>query len=195
MKSFFLKLLSINCFLFMSSVLLAQEFGIDKNSFMVAGGFNFNHQDGKLFEDIDGNGTNAISFNSSFSHFVLKGLFVGIGIGYDYQRTGANGTEQFEIGPHAGYAFGNKNSKIYPYVTGGILFTRLMAETDSYASSNPGEITLDGNIIFGGIGTMLNLYEHLGVKLELDYCRYNFDKFSYKGNNLNFSVGVVGYIF
>lgn len=179
------------------SFLTAQEYGTDKGSIMVSGMFSLNHQTGKLFEDIDGAGTTSTHFNSSCSYFVLKGLFGGLGTGYTYQRTGANGAEQFEIGPHIGYALGKKESKIYPYITGGVHYAYIMAETDSYASNTPGTITLKGHVLFGGLGAMFKIYDHLGVTMEVDYSKYQLKEFiyDYKGSGLSLSIGVVGYIF
>lgn len=193
MKSIKTHLLTLLLLTSVNTFLSAQEYAIDKGAAMIMGAFSFDHKSGELFEDIDGAGTNTFIINSRLNYFATKGLFLGLDAAYNYQRTGANATKGFEIGPNFGYAFGNVNSKIYPYFILGIHYLNLMQEIESNYFYRTPDRNLNGYTIYAGIGSIIKVYEHLGIVLELDYHKYKLNEKStkYSGNDINFSIGFV----
>ncbi|MEA2106772.1 MAG: hypothetical protein U9P82_08670 [Bacteroidota bacterium] len=188
--------LVIICFLFTKES-FSQEYGIDKNSWMISGSFSFSKHDGELYEDIDGNKTTTVYFSNTTNYFLAKGLFAGLGISYSYRRTGADGMETYGIGPNLGYIYGKKESKLYPFVAAGFRLNNINQDSEATYVYSPQDLKLLGYNIFGSIGIIFPVKEHIGITFELDYSKYYLTESQgdYDGNILTFSVGIIGFIF
>jgi hypothetical protein len=160
---------------------------------MISGTMSLSKLNGELYEDYSGNNTTIILLSSSTNYFVKQGLFLGLGLNYASQVVGPESSKSMGIGPNVGYAFGNIDSKIYPYILGGVRYNKINQKSNPNSGTSSSDIELLGYNFIGGLGLIFKINKNLGLVTEIDISKYNID--SYDGLNLSFSAGFVGFIF
>jgi hypothetical protein len=182
----------ISFFLGLSSFVLGQEYAIDKGATFIAGMGSFISQGGDLFEDSDNKRINLITFSPSVNHFIAKNLFIGGGFEFSKQVQGNSAINALGIGPNFGYAIGNSNSTVFPYLDAGLRYYR-----KSMGKINPAIVS--GTDIFLGFGVLIPIKTHIGLAVEGTYHMMNLkvkeSGSSSSGNIISIGIGIVGLLF
>lgn len=189
-KSMFLLI----CFIAISSLLSAQQYAVDKKATIIAGSGIFMRQGGDLFEDSNGESATTVTFTPSINHFITKNLFIGGGMEFSKESQGDYNANSIGIGPQIGYAFGNSNSTVFPYLDLGIRYYSMTADYgygDDYQFS--------GSDISLGFGLIIPLKTHLGLIFEggyhmMDLKNKDLDDTA-SGNVFSIGIGIAGLLY
>jgi hypothetical protein len=162
-----------------------QEDVVVKGTKMITGLCNFSSQ------GYNGSSTrlSTLNLSTSFDRFYYDNLFLGWGFSIGYQGVTGNNSSELAIGPDLGYAFGNENSKLYPFIAAGchINYT-------SYSSSNS-NYTTTGAGVSVGLGLLIPVKKHLGLIIEGKYDNLQCFDLDLKQNTLSLNFGIVGLLF
>ena len=169
------KIVFITGILFLFSAMgYSQEYAIDKGSTIISGRFNYSVEGSDLLES-KSDRTTSVRFMPAVEYFVAPHFFIGERLSYSYStyksyyisrgevEVHTSSYSTIAIGPTVGYAFGKADSKVYPYLTSGILYISSGSTSDNSSRSNSGT-----EIIIGG-GIMIPAEEHLGIMIEFEY--------------------------
>ena len=185
--------LTVLFILFLLNVGFTQEYAVDKGATMIAGSVSFSSSGGELFEDYDGNSDNVFSLSPTINYFVGKNFFIGGGLEFSTETQGDYKSNSIGVGPQIGYAFGNQESKVFPFVDLGLRYYGMSVD---YGSGNSEG---SGRDIFLGAGMIFPVRSHLGLTFEAGYHMLNikekdYDE-NYSGNVLGISIGIVGLLY
>lgn len=171
----------------------AQEYAVDKGATWLSGTVSFSSSGGELFEDYDGNNSSVFNLAPSINYFVGKNFFMGGGLDFSLEKQGDYQSNSIGVGPQIGYAFGNQDSRAYPYLDLGLRYYGMSVD---YGSGNS-EGT--GTDIFFGAGINVPLRPHLGLTFEAGYHMLNIKEKeyddTYSGNIFAIGIGIVGLLF
>jgi hypothetical protein len=186
-KSLLLVIVTLIC----TNNLFAQEFAVDKGAAFISGQVAFASQGGELFEDANGNKLSSFSLLPNVNYFIFKSLFLGVGLEFASEIQGNYTSRGIGVGPQIGYAFGNENSTIFPYIGIGMKYYDLLV---SYGSRDTEAKTTD---LFLGAGLIIPVKSHLGLTLDIGYHVSGIDSGSgiHLGNTLGVSLGIVGLLY
>lgn len=186
MKNYILFLL---LFILSTTYVFSQEYAIDKNSIMFSGTGSFSSFGGDFYEVNDNNRLTSITFSPSINYFIMEGIFLGGGLGYSRLSQGDESISSVSIGPNLGYAFGNSQSKLYPYLASGF----------RYNSNSVGDDSISGTTISVGCGLIILGSKNVGIVIEATYNIIDLKKKdaneSVSGNIFSLGFGVAGFLF
>lgn len=178
-----------------TSITCGQEYAVDKGATFIAGTFSLMSQGGDMFLDSDNNKVTTITLTPSINHFVTKNFFIGGGIELSNESQGDYSSKSIGLGPQIGVAFGNINSKAFPYIDLGLRYYSMnMDFGGSYGKSQT-----SGSDLILGCGVLIPIKSHIGLVFEGGYHMLNLkDKdvnSKYSGKILSLAVGIVGILF
>ena len=186
-------ILSILLLSFCATFAFSQDYAVDKGSFWLAGMASFASQGGDLYKDAEDNRITTFSLAPNVSYFVARNVFIGAGITWTRTSQGDYSEHFFGIGPHVGYAFGNAESKVYPYIGAGFQFGSVGASWDGESE------TISGTQITIGAGVILPVKEHFAVVIEIGYIFHSMKGEDWtervSGNMFAIGIGIAGFIF
>lgn len=164
---------------------LAQDYAIDKGSYLLDGALSFSSQGG------DGTGDRASSFTVSpaFAYFVSPGLALGGSLGFQRSSQGESSASLIRVGPNLSYYFGQPMSKTYPFVSAEVGYSRLSADFgDSSRSGSASGYQLG---VSGGLSYMIA--RNVGLTGALFFQRETIDSDS--ADAFGFQGSVTAFIF
>lgn len=97
----------------------AQDYAIDKGSFLVSGSLNFSSSGSGR----DDNRSTVLSINPDFSYFVTSGLAIGASASVSRFSSGDDSATSFGVGPRIAYYFGGPTSTLFPFVSAGVNYS------------------------------------------------------------------------
>ncbi len=178
--------------LFLTGETFAQDYAIDKGSFILGGSANFTSQGGDLYEADDERLT-SIGLNPLLLYFVLPGFGIGGDLLINRVSQGDFSQTSLAVGPTIAYFFGNSESKVFPFVSASPLFSSTSVDVGDEDISGSGfgfsgeagaAFMLARNVaITGGV---FYLYE----KIDID----EFDE-SLNGNTVGVALGITAFIY
>jgi hypothetical protein len=121
---------------------LAQEYAIDKGSYLFGGTASFSSQGSTI--EVDGFGEQEadrlteIVYNVSFAYFVVPGLAIGGDSQYRRRSEGDVTGTVTSVGPSLAYFFGTPTSKAYPFLTASAGLSTVSVEIDGDSGSSNG---------------------------------------------------------
>jgi hypothetical protein len=186
-------ILSILLLSFCATFAFSQDYAVDKGSFWLTGMASFASQGGDLYKDAEDNRITTFSLAPNVSYFVARNVFIGAGITWTRTSQGDYSEHIFGIGPHVGYAFGNAESKVYPYIGAGFQFGSGGESWDGF------DYKITGTQITIGAGVILPVKEHFAVVIEIGYIFHSMKGEDWdereSGNILAIGIGLAGFIF
>ena len=187
-------ILAILCVIWLVVGASAQDFAVDKKACIFDGSISFSSSGGDLYEDADGNTQTDFSEAGTFNYFVAKNIFVGAGLGIQSFGWGDYSSSAVVIGPQVGYAFGKKESKVFPY--GAVGFRYLSSSADDGVN----KLTITGTDISLEVGVIIPVKEHIGVTPLLSYHAQSEKSDapaaeSISGSIIMFGVGISGLLY
>ncbi|HOU96935.1 MAG TPA: outer membrane beta-barrel protein [Bacteroidales bacterium] len=174
--------------------LSAQEYAIDKKATIVSGYASFMNKGGDLFEDSDGNNSTTFNFTPTVNYFIIKNLFAGVGIELSTDSQGDYNSNSFGIGPQIGYAFGNSQSNVFPYLDLGIRYYKMNID---YGADD--DFKISGSDLYLSFGVIVPVKTHIGLIFEggyhmMDLKNKDADD-SVSGNIFSIGIGISGLLF
>lgn len=179
------KLLLIVAFLGFSSTLFSQEYAIDKGASFLSGSGGFS-----ITKYTNSSSSNIIQFSLSASdnYFIAKGLFIGAvsGFGFSSQKDVSH-SYSINLGPQIGYAIGNIDSEVFPYVSAGFRYGgSIHYQEIIYSGSNE---WVSSYTYTAGIGAIIPVKQHIGLIVRCTYT-YSTSKNDYVNTDVgNFVIG------
>lgn len=172
----------------------SQDFAVDKKAWIISGTVEFSSSSGDLYENADGDAVTEIGFMPAADYFVMPNIFVGGMISYVSMSQGDVSVSSMGIGPEVGYAFGNADSKVFPFAKAGFQYLSMSAD---YGSGNDFDATQTDIII--SLGVILPVKEHIGISPELSYHIQSYDPDvegadTIDGNVIRLGVGIAGLV-
>ena len=171
-----------------------QGFAIGKGASMITGLASFSStgsdkvagsESGSMSETVT-----TLTLTPSMDYFLFNNFFVGGGLGYSNQNSDVSNITELAIGPEIGYAFGNKDSKVFPYVNAGWNYISNKINQSSYSITS-----LSGSGVFFGFGAIFPVKSHIGLVLEGKYNTINYSGSTQNVNIFSLNFGVVGLLF
>jgi hypothetical protein len=130
----------------------------------------------------------ALAISTSCDYFYKNNVFLGGGFSLGYQGVSGYNSTALAVGPELGFAFGNENSNVYPYIDAGCHF--------DYTSVSHSYITSTyGAGVSAGLGLLIPLQKHVGLAIEAKYNTLKFFDSDNKQNTLSLNFGFVGLLF
>lgn len=179
--------------IFSVSFAFPQDYAVDKGAIVISGMASFSSWGGDLYEGSDSSRATIITLAPNIDYFVVKNIFIGGRILFESMSQGDYSLTTFGIGPQFGYAFGQKNSNIFPYLIAGVYY-------NTSTASNGTDITFSGfDFKFGG-GLMFTVAKHIGINIGASYNLVNRKSDdagaeSESGDIIGLDVGISGLIF
>jgi len=133
--------------------------------------------------------TNVLTISPSMDYFILNHFFVGGGFSYSNQSMISSTITQLGIGPEIGYAFGNQDSKAFPYINAGWNYISTNFNPSNGASS------ANGSGVSVGLGMIIPIKSHIGFVVEGKYNTFSFSEFNESENIISLNIGIVGLLF
>jgi hypothetical protein len=185
----------IICFIWLSSIVSAQEYAIDRKAMIISGSGSLMSQGGDLYEGFEGVRATIISFSPNVNYFIFKHFFIGGGVDFYGESQGDIKNNLIGIGPQIGYAFGGSNGKVFPYINLGLHYYR----TKQYNDGIVGDLKRSGTNTVIGFGVIVPIKTHIGLLLEGGYHMIRLKNKDYNsgnsGNMLSIGVGIAGLFF
>ncbi len=157
-------LLIVVCFVvFLFSYSNGQNFAVDKGATCISGMASYINKSGELYEGNGGNQVSRFSISPLANHFIFKNIYFGAGGDFIHEIIGARNFDTFTVGPQIGYAYGDENTPVYPYLSIGGRY--IWSEYDShyiYSKSN-------GTDFFAALGVIVPIKDHIGLTFEGGY--------------------------
>lgn len=166
-----------------------QESAVGKGAFMISGMASFS----STGYSSGSNHKTELTLSPSGDYFIMDHLFVGTGLSYSDSRIDGYKSTLLGIGPQIGYAFGNKDSKLFPYVNAGWNYLNNKMEVSILGSD--GSTNFSSNGISLGIGVIVPVKKYIGLVFEGKYNRFNYSDSSESENKISINFGVVGLLF
>jgi hypothetical protein len=141
----------------------SQDFAVDKKAWIISGTVEFSSSSGDLYENSDGDALTEIAFVPAADYFVAPNIFVGGMISYVSWSQGDASVSTMGIGPEVGYAFGNADSKVFPFAKAGFQY---LSVSYDYGS---GTDKVTGSDITITLGVILPVMQHIGITPQLSY--------------------------
>ncbi len=164
------------CMLVCTQLAVAQEEGytyrLDKGHWSLSGSttFGFESRSGDLYENGAGDGQTNIGLNTGVGYFVMRGLNVGVMLGFDSETQGDLKSSMFGIGPQVNYMFVS-DSRWVPYLGAAFLFSSFNYENSITESTTTGTSI----VLQGGVQYMLTPSAALGIGLQYKLDSYKPD--------------------
>lgn len=121
---------------------LAQEYAIDKGSYLFGGTATFSSQGSTIevdgFGEQDADRLTEIAYNVSFGYFVVPGLALGVDSEYLRRSQGDAAETVTSVGPSLAYFFGQPTSKVYPFLSASVGLSTISVEIDDNSGSTNG---------------------------------------------------------
>lgn len=183
------RILFVLAALFFASDAFAQEYAIDKGSYLLGGAISFTSQGGDIAGDSDERLT-TLTINPNFAYFVTPGLALGADVLYTSTSFSGNSNTSVGIGPQLSYFFGGPESSTYPFINAGVNYTSLdIGETVSGFGADFG-----GGIVFmvaRNVGlTVQAFYQFSNLSADTDFGEFDLDS-----NTFGVQGGVTAFIF
>ncbi len=141
----------------------SQDFAVDKKAWIISGAVEFSSSSGDLYENADGDAVTEIGFVPAADYFVMPNIFVGGMISYVSMAQGDVSISTMGIGPEVGYAFGNADSKVFPFAKAGFLY---VSESFDWGDDTD---KVTGSDITITLGVILPVKQHIGIIPQLSY--------------------------
>ncbi len=103
-----------------SSPAFADE--ISRGSLEIGGGMQFSSFGGDLYDE-DGKRLSSLDIAPQAAYFVARGIAMGGTVQYHRLSIGSDNTTTFSIGPAVHAYFGPEDSRTYPFVSAGFLYS------------------------------------------------------------------------
>lgn len=176
-------------FVGLASPALAQEYAIDKGSWVLDGTISFTSSGGELNENAQGDRLNSASLAPSVLYFVAPGLALGGTLDVGYSSQGDFSATTIGIGPEIAYFFGAPESSVYPFVASRVGYFSL--STEGFDASG---------ITFGfgaGVSAMLSPSVALIIQGTYNVRNVSVDQLNetFSGNQFGLSMGVAAFLF
>jgi hypothetical protein len=142
--------------LFLFNNLFAQEYASDKGAMIINGSASFSSMGGQLYEDSGHKRTTNLSLIPSVDYFLLRNLFVGGTLEYTSRNQSGATSYTAGVGPDIGYVAGKPESKVFPFITTGLLYLW-----------GPGGYST--NEYFIGVGVIVPVQKHIGITFGATY--------------------------
>lgn len=186
-------LIFISLFLASGISLSAQNFQVDKGASFISGMGSFVSQGDELYEDRSGNRQTTIRFIPGYSYFLAPNFFIGGSLELLMQKWDENYSNSVAVGPHFGYAFGDEDSDVFPYLSAGGRYVNQYMDNDIANNS----FNLSGTDFYFGAGTIVPLKKHIGITFEASYHFINLKEsgVSYTGDVISVGLGITGMLF
>jgi len=168
--------------------------GIGRGTKMILGLGSFSSSVSSEVNTWDSNATNhlnSLSLSVSYDRFSTDHLFVGVGLSGMYQSTGSAKTGIYAIAPEVGYAFGNHDSTVHPYIVGGC-GVELINTGDDIDYDNTFGCGLSWSI---GMGLIIPLQKNFGLVIESKYNNMNYLSSEPAMNTFSINFGFEGLLF
>ncbi len=184
----------LNTILF-STHLFAQSYPTERGATFISGTGSYSNRSGELFVPGRSGSFNSVSGNLSVNRFLVDNFYVGLGLTAMSQNEWNYSANRFGLGPQAGYVFGGADSRILPYVGVGGQYLKVQSDWFRY----PEDSWDQGYEVFGSLGLIVLLRDHLGVVFQGSYHSVNLTRPDSSGltsgNILNFQIGLVGMLY
>jgi len=132
----------------------AQKSPVHKGGWLFGGNgsFSFTNSSGDLYENINGDGSSALSFNLSGGYFLIKGLNLGVIIGYGSSSQGDFSSSDYTFGPRLAYFFPLGNPRVLPFFGAAYVLGGGSSDAGGSQSSDYSKTALQ---LFGGVSFMV----------------------------------------
>jgi hypothetical protein len=171
----------------------AQEYAIDKGSFLLGGtvGFSSQGSESSAFEGDEDRIAQAL-INTSFRYFVAPGFALGVNALVSSTTQGDVTVSDATVGPSLSLYFGQPTSIVYPFISGTVGFSTLSVEVDDVGSDSVNGALLG---LEGGISYMIA--RNVALTGSLYYQRQGFSDSGESVTNdvFGFQGGVTAFIF
>ncbi|MDD4972197.1 MAG: outer membrane beta-barrel protein [Paludibacter sp.] len=174
-------------------VAYGQELTIGKGTSMISGKASFSNTGYSSANATGSTSFTELTLSPSGDYFIVDHLFVGAGLSYLGTNTNGFKTTKLGIGPEIGYAFGNQDSKLFPYINAGWNYLKSTMDF-SYFGTNATNNSSANGISFG-IGVIVPVKTHIGLVLEGKYNNFNYSNSNEIDNVISVNFGIVGLLF
>ncbi|HOE05070.1 MAG TPA: hypothetical protein PLZ52_07620 [Bacteroidales bacterium] len=159
-----MKAIQILIVLTLCSIMLVhgQNYPVSKNSGILSGSMSFSSTQTTLTGRYFIAQTN---FSTSYDHFIFNHFMMGFETGFQGLHYKANNESYIYLGPQLGVAFGNATSTIFPYIKA---YHRYSVQ---FIDNSTGMDNYSGNTLAIAAGIIVPIKSHLGLGIELAYCR------------------------
>jgi hypothetical protein len=180
----------LNVLLFLFSIglnIFCQTTPTSKGAFNTSLTGNFIHNKPTENDEIE---TMMWSFDPEVNYFIKKNFHIGLGMEYYGEKIEEYFKHSFAIGPNIGYARSIPKSIFIPYAE--FKYRRSLSDTQySYNIDNKTK-----NIFAFHLGTILEIHEHFGLKIDAGY-NYIIEQHNTLYHNTRFhqfkiNIGVIG---
>ena len=167
----------------------AQSYATDKGSIQLSGSASWVST---KEDDEDDRGT-TIVVQPSLRYFITPGLAVGTSVMLGHTSQGDIRSTSYGIGPSVAYYFGGAATKVHPFVSAGLDWSKSSFDPPGGAPDN--DITFTSPHVSAGL--LLLLSSSVGVETELFYRRQTVavDEGDTKLNMFGLQVGIAAFIF
>jgi hypothetical protein len=155
---------------------LAQDYAIDKGSYLLGGSFQLDSS-GDSRDDDDDRRT-LLSIGSGVSYFIVPGLALGANAQFSRFSEGGSSSSSFSAGPQIAYYFGGPSSTFFPVVSG-------RADYGDF-----GDLSRVGADLAGGATFMAA--RNVGISAEAFYQTYRYSRDNNRGDFTHDSFGIRG---
>lgn len=174
----------------------AQEYAIDKGSYLLGGTARFSSQGTTIevdgFGEQDSDRLTEIAYNVSFGYFVASGLALGIDSQYERLSQGDVSQTITSVGPSLSYFFGQPTSTLYPFLSATAGFSSISVDVDEGGSSSTSGFRFGFS---GGLSYMIARNVALTGALFYQNESFDDDGASVTNDAFGFQGGVTAFIF
>lgn len=179
------------------SIAQAQNYAVDKGSFLIGGDVNIN---GSGLLRSSGGRSLEIQLNPSAQYFVLPGLAVGGGLQLSHiENSSFYRSTSYGIGPNISYYFGRDETRVFPYVSAGVNLVRSSTERTATTHLESVEVKWKNTALAADLsgGLLFMLTRGVGLSGELFYNAKTFWGVGggVDSNRLGFRIGVSAFVF
>lgn len=167
----------------------AQDYAIDRGSFVLDGTVSFSSDGGELYENLEGDRRNTVLLNPSALYFVAPGVALGGELLLQYASQGDFSATTIGVGPEIAYFIGEADSSVYPFLAASVSYVSLSSEVFDASGIGFG--------LNAGAAFMLTRSVAISASVGYDLQNLSVDQAdeTFSGNSFRMELGVAAFLF